>query len=398
MPATVIYDSSERVGHQLDYIKFLTDYVMNGTTARDRTYIFVLHPNLYCGLCPLPVSSNLIFIQIPNDITSQLKNPSNTASKYYNSQIEGPFLKAIINQYQVDKLVFMILDSHIVLAGRRKFYPSEFQISGIYFRPLPGAADSSGHHKRIKDRAKQFVKAGLLKTLIYRSKITRIFIPEDQSAISWLSRHVSDSVFSYLPDPIDQHIHTANRDWFSRYGINGDEPILLVFGVIGKRKNVINIIKAFEAVQKRSSSSAGKLLIVGKFESEHYKQKINELLLTNSDLRHNVVIVDRFVSNEEREQLFAGCHVVLMPYLNFHGTSGVLCWAAKYKKPVLVSTEGVVADLVRIHKLGLTTDSYAVENIATAITNVLLYQTNEVLTQRFLVGRTPEKFSQILLS
>jgi glycosyltransferase involved in cell wall biosynthesis len=64
-------------------------------------------------------------------------------------------------------------------------------------------------------------------------------------------------------------------------------------------------------------------------------------------------VIDRYVSDQEEELSFAATDVVLLPYLQHFGSSGVLSRAAAAGKMVIASDEGLIARRIRAHELGL---------------------------------------------
>ncbi len=65
------------------------------------------------------------------------------------------------------------------------------------------------------------------------------------------------------------------------------------------------------------------------------------------------MLINRYVSDDEEKLCFAASEVVLLPYLNHFGTSGVLSRAMSARKPVIVSDEQLLGKLTRERGLGL---------------------------------------------
>jgi glycosyltransferase involved in cell wall biosynthesis len=63
-------------------------------------------------------------------------------------------------------------------------------------------------------------------------------------------------------------------------------------------------------------------------------------------------LINRYVSEPEEKSCFAASDVVLLPYLNHFGTSGVLSRAMSAGKPVIVSDEQLLGRLTREQGLG----------------------------------------------
>ena len=77
--------------------------------------------------------------------------------------------------------------------------------------------------------------------------------------------------------------------------------------------------------------------------------------------------MNRYVSAEEEQQLFAACDAVLLPYIRHQGASGVLSRAAGAGKPVIASDEYLIGHLVRQYGMGLLFESGNVLEFQNAI-------------------------------
>ncbi|MDB6021661.1 MAG: glycosyltransferase, partial [Pedosphaera sp.] len=64
------------------------------------------------------------------------------------------------------------------------------------------------------------------------------------------------------------------------------------------------------------------------------------------------LVMNRYVSAAEEALSFSACDVVLLPYINHFGASGVLGQAVGARKPVIVSDEQLLGRLTRDHGLG----------------------------------------------
>ena len=397
METILLYDSSRKIGHQVDYLRYLINYITSLPTGHSQRFLFVLSSVLLDRLQPAN-NDHSLFIPIPETILSRLKDPIDFSTKYQNSMIEGTYIQEIIQQYNAQKVIFMILDTHIMLAGRSAFYPPGVKVSGIYFRPLPSVADDKKGW--LADKLaflKKGIKACLLKAIISFSPIEKVYVSEDTAVVDWLNRHVSDGRFAYLPDPVDQQDIPTDDSWRTTYSIGPDVPVYLIFGVIGERKNVTNSLTAYGLGLTRQTIGVSRLLIVGKFESEEYKQTVTGLVNQDPLLSTHVIIHNEFVSNFDREQLFGGCLAVVMPYIHCQGASGVLGHAARYGKPVIAPNKGIVAQLVHRYDLGFTVDPTDIDQLDSALSKAASFTGNESLKTTFLTERLPAKFASMLL-
>ncbi len=117
--------------------------------------------------------------------------------------------------------------------------------------------------------------------------------------------------------------------------------VMLFFGYVREYKGLMALLDAMPDILKRIGSDAT-LLIVGEFydKREKYDEKIRAL-----GIAENVKIVSEFVPNEEVGRYFSVSDVVVMPYHS--GTqSGILSIAYSFRKPVVITNVGGIAETV----------------------------------------------------
>jgi len=95
-------------------------------------------------------------------------------------------------------------------------------------------------------------------------------------------------------------------------------------------------------------------------------------------------LVNRYVTVAEEKELFTASDVVLLPYLNHFGTSGVLSRAMAAGKPVIASDEQLLGRLVREHGLGLLFLSGSVPALCECIRRAV--QLSPEATSRFVTA------------
>ena len=62
---------------------------------------------------------------------------------------------------------------------------------------------------------------------------------------------------------------------------------------------------------------------------------------------------------------------VLAPYIKFYGSSGMIGHACRYGKPLLVSYEGLIGEIVRDNKLGLCVDPQNIKALSLALEAII---------------------------
>ena len=129
-------------------------------------------------------------------------------------------------------------------------------------------------------------------------------------------------------------------------GFTDSDDILLFFGYVRKYKGLNILIDAMPEIVKNNPNA--KLLIVGEFydSPDKYYSQIEKLRL-----KDKIKVVNEFVPNEEVGKYYSISELVILPYLSAT-QSGILNIAYGFKKPVLVTDVGGLAEDVEIGKTG----------------------------------------------
>ena len=125
-----------------------------------------------------------------------------------------------------------------------------------------------------------------------------------------------------------------------------DKFDFLNYGIGDKRKGLHLVIRA---MLEASQESRLFLLCAGQISRNN---TIRSGLDKLENLGHAKVL-NRYVSDVEETLCFCAADVVLLPYVNHFGSSGVLSLAAGAGKMVVASDDGLVGKRVLEHKLGL---------------------------------------------
>jgi glycosyltransferase involved in cell wall biosynthesis len=136
-----------------------------------------------------------------------------------------------------------------------------------------------------------------------------------------------------------------------------DKKVFLFYGTGSRRKGLHLAVAAMLQLPPESSAfllCAGQQNPAGKTAAG-----LAQLVRQN-----RAKLLDRYVTVEEEKLCFTASDVVLLPYLNHFGTSGVLSRAMSAGKPVIVSDEQLLGRLTRDHKLGVVFPSGNVSALA----------------------------------
>lgn len=137
-------------------------------------------------------------------------------------------------------------------------------------------------------------------------------------------------------------------------GLETNETMLLLLNPDARGKSIDNLFASLPSVK-----DAFKLVAAG-YMSPSFETKIRSLV-DELGLKDKVVVVNRFLSSEEKYHYINASDLVLLPYRTSYkkamATSSILSEAIMMLKPVII-TNGVIEgnDLVRKNNLGLVID------------------------------------------
>lgn len=150
---------------------------------------------------------------------------------------------------------------------------------------------------------------------------------------------IPDASFEVTIHPTYEKFNTATLsmdECRKTLGITANK-VVLFFGFVRRYKGLMNAIKAMPKVLESENVT---LLVVGEFwkDKKDYLDEIQRL-----GIAANVVIVDRYVTNEEMPLFFYASDFVLLPYLTATN-SGILQLAYGFGKGVVASNIGGIGE------------------------------------------------------
>jgi glycosyltransferase involved in cell wall biosynthesis len=122
-------------------------------------------------------------------------------------------------------------------------------------------------------------------------------------------------------------------------------PTLLFIGSHAKRKGTA---WALNALVHNPLSFEYRVHVAGVL----HDPEVLEALLRVEALGVEVVLNNSFLSESEYKSAYKNADVVMLPYINFGGSSGVLMDAAAYQKPVVATDYGLIGRVVHESKCG----------------------------------------------
>jgi len=250
-------------------------------------------------------------------------------------------------EFGADQLVFMEVDP--VLPAVAAHLPAACRFSGIWFGPARGSASPS-------ERRWALDQGLLVRRALGHPDLLQLFCL-DPAATDQLTQRLGATPLSYLPDPVTIPVpvsRSARMAIRARLGIPGRNQALLFFGQLATRKGLREILAAVEALSRERLARLS-LLVAGPtldIDLAELREKAERL----RRLGTHVVVLPEFTTDEVAEDLFRACDAVLAIYRNHVGMSGVMLRAAAHGRPVLSQSYGLMGELCRRHRLGLTVD------------------------------------------
>lgn len=166
-----------------------------------------------------------------------------------------------------------------------------------------------------------------------------------------------------------------------------EESVLLFFGLVRKYKGLENLLEAFGTIKDEFNVA---LLIAGDFVEGRDKY---EKLIEKYDMKDRVYIHSRYIKDEEVPLFFSAADILVQPYMNFSGQSGVPPTAYHHSIPVIASNVGGLPEIVINDHTGLIVEPNDTKQLGDAI-NFFLQNPSKIETY----GINGKKFLETELS
>lgn len=176
---------------------------------------------------------------------------------------------------------------------------------------------------------------------------------------------------------------------------------LLYFGIIHPRKGLLEF---FDGLLRLSAAELSQIEIkamgkVPKHGSSSYRDALRRVIAQLIARGATIQLTEEHVSEEVLDEALRWCDIVLAPYINHVGSSGVINIAAQYGRPVITQGTYQVGQEVRNNDLGMAIDTTSPEAVATAVRRILsagLHATQGMA--HYKDARRPDKTFEIACS
>ena len=260
-------------------------------------------------------------------------------------------------------VVFMWLDDYI-----SKLFPGF--VLDVFFRNRWGGIYF--HPTRIKfDEKNRKLNRGLLHKVpvFYSSKLTFVGLFDGMMVESLQQKH-GRNLFYWLPDVAEKFTPDLTSELVRDIQkVAGARKIVSLLGSLGRRKNVLSFFDAAE----RYSGDDVLFLCLGQLHKADFSEAELERIYSIADkLGDKLYFHDgHVVSDEIFDTLFYLSEIIVAVYDRFPSSSNLITKAAMHGKPVIVSREYLMGEVVARYDLGTCVESGNSSELLSAIERLL---------------------------
>lgn len=264
------------------------------------------------------------------------------------------------------------------------------RIAGILLRAAlhaPPAPSLGGRGRQLANRL-------VLRGAAANPHLGRVFTL-DPDAVASLRALGLDAV--YLPDPVVPPEVTRSRsETLARYEIDADRRVALLFGSLEYRKGLFELLEALALLPPDVARGLA-VALVGTTYDDIRPRLADAVRQLDGASAVQVVFHERFVPDDELNDLVAASDLVLAPYRRHVGSSGVVLRAAAGGRPVLGPETGQIGREVSRHRLGVTVDTSDPRAIADGLVRVLRGEGfDAVQAAAYAEAHSVERFCEVL--
>jgi len=306
-------------------------------------------------------------------------------------------VRRLAHETGADRALFLALD-HLSLPLGLQLGVRACRLSGILFRPSVHYGRMGPYRPTLSERVRDLRKEILYRLMLRNGSVASV-LSLDPFFPAYASAHYlrGDKVRS-LADPFHAASGTAHQH---SARANAARTHFTLFGELTERKGLLVLLEALSCLD---AETAGRIsvTIAGRIDPA-LKQRAQTLAIELTRRLPGLVlrIEDRRLPDTELDSLVQDSDVVLAPYQRFVGSSGVLIWAAKHRKPVITQNYGLLGHLVHRYQLGHTLDtrdhSLLARGLMAIAANPSIAISDPSGTDDFLSGKTPQNFVETLV-
>ena len=293
---------------------------------------------------------------------------SRAKSELKRGQCELALVGHFIQEKNLTSLVLMHMNPHRCALGSWMKY-GNISIRGILLAPYISFYRTFNWKQRFVSVIGSIRRRARFRSMLRNPRIDRIFLLNDSRLARDLNRlYRGRHPFMPLVDPIPA-LSTFLEKGFHRVPCGSNKRhTFLLFGSMDPRKGCLEVIEALRHLAKSTLASV-RFRFVGKFREDGYRTQVLEHIerIKSEQPGVQIEIVDRYIDSKEVDYELQQADCVLIPYVGFYGSSGVLGHACRFEKPLIACQEGLIGEIVREKRLGLTIDATNAPRLASAM-------------------------------
>ena len=274
-------------------------------------------------------------------------------------------------------------------------------LTGTLFRPSVHYRLLGDYRPSLREQFRDFRKDVLYRLMLLNPSLRAVHSLDPFFPGFARSYYLNGDKVRPLVDPAHPATAVAQSERSLADRIPRDRTVFLLFGYLSERKGVLALL---DALRELPSESHGQIavMLAGRIDpsiEEQVRRRVSRLRLACSQLW--LEYEDRRITEGELEALVQRADVLLAPYQRFVGSSGVLMWAARARKPLLAQDFGVLGAIVRELGLGKVVDTTNARSIADAMTEMAeqgwQLRFNRRAAMEFSALHTPRAFAEAIL-
>ncbi|MGF1491701.1 MAG: glycosyltransferase family 4 protein [Microcoleaceae cyanobacterium] len=273
--------------------------------------------------------------------------------------------------------------------------------SGIYFRPTFHYPQELAHyHSTGFERLQQLRETIFLRRILSHAQLQNLF-SLDPLAVTHLKRFGTKTQILPLADPVETFgpCDIPSVEMQKKLGIDPHRQVFLLFGALTERKGVHQLLDAIALLSDQHCQQIC-LLFVGQLALRIEAQLKSQIESICQAKPVQIITQYGYVPEEDIQAYLSLADVVLAPYQEHVGMSGILLLAAAAEKPLLSSDYGLMGEMVRRYELGLTLDSTQPLEIAEGLTRFLKEPLEQFFDREkmrcFAEQNSAEKFAETI--
>lgn len=351
MGNTLIFEIGH-TGHLLEYIHHI---YLSALRKKDECFYFVVSPKLKLLMENLEWEEcDRIHFVFLNDDDVERCSKGRLLVQSWNSSC---LLYKYIKKYSIDNVLLLYLMKYMPIL--LFILPGRVNVSGIVYRIFlyDDSAKKSWLRKKI-----EWIRYWMMANA---RQISKILILNDDYSVGVFNKMFRTNKFQRLADPCAS-IKSVPHSIRKELGISEDSLMFILFGNLTERKGVLKILDAVSMIEENKNRYS--FYFAGKIE-KRIKCEVHTRVEQLKADGYNIDLKDEFCSYDFLNSLCYSCDSVLIPYSNTCQSSGLIGYAAQFKKTVIGPSDGLLGNLIKQYSLGYSIPTITAKNIYDAIVN-----------------------------